>query len=378
MRVGKGTHAVASVAACVALLASPVAAGRHVTKLATPATSTAHISFQPAPTIAFPTAQDGWVVDGTLLLHTANAGRVWHPVPQGSGVVESVVFPTPQRGWVLTTQGLYGTVNGGIGWTRLRAAPSSLVEVGLTRQGRGWGITRAGVLWTARNNTTWTKGTLPAPVASACFFNQRVGVAATLEKPGSTVWLTTNGGVTWKIRSPAASLYLQWSGQAPTVQQVQCAGRSTLWMLTDLSGYAGGQTHAVFRSPNLGTHWAEAGWSPKQPGEVFLPGPSGEQLQALGTSRAYLVTTCGACVVDGSAGTTSVDVTTTGGRTWSSVQLPGVGTGLAEIASPTRSWGWVLGTWAVGAGQARVRLFHSVDGGRKWHQMPIDLESRHR
>lgn len=330
-----------------------------------------------AVAVAFPSPQDGWLGAGHVVLRTTSGGLTWYPVPTpGSGQVQQLSFATGARGWLLTSSGLYATVDGGARWLRLKAAPRSLVAIGRTAPGAGWGVTRSGGLWTtADGGRSWSRRPVPGRVVSACFFNGRVGVAATAEVPGQSLWLTTDGGARWANRSVPPAQYRQWGSDWPKPggwpQQLGCGGRRTIWDLTRFTGYAGGFAHAVFRSANLGRTWMATGFSPEEPDGPTLPGPTAVELAAVGANRAYLVSACGAC---NGPGTTGVVVTNDGGASWREATVPGVGpTGTAALAVATRSRAWLFGVWGTQDHGATVRLYVTNDAGSTWLETSIEV-----
>ncbi len=144
----------------------------------------------------------------TALLVTEDGGETWTaaPGPRADGWT-AAAFLDPKNGVLVGRRGLQGTFGNGR-LLPLRGAPSlrTLQAVTLHPNGRGWLAGDGGLLRTTEDaGVSWPEPPTPLPESARDWHDLR-SVAAlgphvwTAGSPGSVVWHSPDGGVTWQAQ----------------------------------------------------------------------------------------------------------------------------------------------------------------------------------
>lgn len=223
------------------------------------------------------------------ILTTTTAGTSWRPVATLAGQrLLAVSFVDPRRGWVLAlpepTAGtgasppleLWRTSDGGRRWARVSTirhpylGHASFLHFASPTDGRlvVGGFPTAPVLRTTDGGRTWhTVGRLQVPPASWSGFtfldtrtawraqsvvaSQQLGHRAHM---GLRLWLTTDGGATWRAVVDAPATYQAQFG-------VSFASAADGWMLLrDQRTRRGPATHLLLHTINGGRTWRGSAW----------------------------------------------------------------------------------------------------------------------
>jgi photosystem II stability/assembly factor-like uncharacterized protein len=317
--------------------------------------------------VAFASDTHGWAAGTHAIIATTDAGRTWTQQYRGPADVRSLDFTDEHDGWAVAADTLLRTTDGGATWSPA-GEPSGLllVSIDFVSGTRGWGVAQAGVgsapnptgtvVQTTDGGESWsTLG--PRAVDSICAAGGRTLFAGA----GSRVLRSTDDGANWTTLFDATTSRHTW--MEPTVQ---CAGRSSIWVLFLSDSAAGSQGYAAYTSSDSGASWRPvvvapllAGADPAFRGVVRLdayPGP----FDAVSANDAVFLGQCPACDPQHVMMLRTRD----GGASWLRHVINGfVPTGLA-FADAQHGW---MTTRLSGYPERLSAILATTDGGRSWH-----------
>jgi photosystem II stability/assembly factor-like uncharacterized protein len=292
-----------------------------------------------------PAASDGQ----PLLFRTRDGGASWQrlPLPGIPGPGSAISFIDAQHGWLLadvnaamsqSSASIFRTSDGGSSWTRI-----AHVDYG----GRSQGLTADG----DKDNLAFSSASDGWLTASSAAGN-------------AIIWVTGDGGVTWKQQSLPAPPGVYVSGNAmpgaprffgprqgvlpveinlmplPTNSSQSVPAQGYPRVLYAYVSNDGGQSWTTVRLPATGNAEQPLSWQFLDPQNWWIA--SGAQLF----------------------------VTADGGRSWSQRLLALGGQSLLALGFVSKQAGWaVAGTWAPESGRATgSTLLRTSDGGAHWVQ----------
>jgi photosystem II stability/assembly factor-like uncharacterized protein len=280
---------------------------------------------------------------------TTNAGQTWQVIPAAAGAdtFESATLIDGQRGWAVNHQGhVFVTHSSGATWSKISELKDFTCanQIEFLNEKDGW-IRECLSIWRTRDGgITWRK-TLSTVTPGV--LGQPTGVfpvnADSLVSSGSggQVYLTKDGGETWRIETPLA-------GDNIDFNDVWFADQNHGW----LAGYqvlvAGESLRALLlETTDGGESWKELAVDADiRPSSVCFVGDQGW----LAGSRR---------IVDGeSVKLVGVLLSTKdGGRHWNPVQFGPEEPFFTDVRFTDERHGWIAG---------RDSLYRTEDGGKTW------------
>ncbi len=243
--------------------------------------------------LSFPTATDGWLVDGSYsgpstLLHTTDGGQMWQPVYLSGTVTPTLGFSflTAQQGYGLGLPGDAGavlvTTDGGESWHTMGNLPRQLEaryagnvsssSISFPTATDGYAIGSNGVVYhTTNGGRSFTQVNLPAIPGgydTVYFANQNVGFAMSEFYPNRTE-VTTDGGRHWTL-SNARSLAdaqdaLAQENLAPTLHTL-IGAESANWVGAhdNVAWLVGQNGQSIFVTQDGGAQWTNENFTTSQ------------------------------------------------------------------------------------------------------------------
>lgn len=260
---------------------------------ATIATSIA-AGLNPTPALDFLDAQQGW-----LVLSVPSAGRAASPPPAPSLV--------------------YRTKDGGLSWGLVSSAGPRCPAAVFISASRGFSACGSqfggdGQLWsTTDGGGTWSTAHSPASspqdqVAQPVFFDSSHGATAVYQNGGYAIFITSDGGATWRQTAVATSGSTFVSGGfEPYAANPGFEDAGDFWLFATQPGWAKGgvETDWLYHSGDGGATWqlVQRDTPASSPSNISFPDPQhGFVLQSDPT------------------GATEILVTSDGGHTWATLK----------------------------------------------------------
>jgi photosystem II stability/assembly factor-like uncharacterized protein len=274
-----------------------------------------------------------WAIRDNTMLCTKDGGNSWQKVTGVPATVQftSVFFVTPQLGWAVGYRGaIFHTEDGGGTWTTQNSGiRDSLLSVAFPTPRSGWIVGADGtILHTADGGKTWTRQSIDTDesLTSVEFVTDKLGWIATASAVGGAIFLTEDGGSTWKDprKRKDKELNPYFSLESITFATTQL-------------GWAVGDRGTILHTTDGGRRWRKqnSGTTSDLRAVVFADTLSG---WAVGTRGTILHTG-------------------DGGSTWT-VQHSGTEDFLKSVMFLSDQSGWVGGDLGT--------ILHTEDGGRNW------------
>lgn len=169
---------------------------------------------EPLGRVFFLDTLEGWVVGNAgMAARTLDGGKTWRRIELSTTAsLNTVFFVNSKCGWIGGSNSLMmRTVDGGKTWTASYSVPGpACTDLYFLNESTGWAaMSDGGVRRTKDGGITWESAALAPGTAptSIQFFDKLHGIAS-----GSTVWTTSDGGVTWARVTPDESSI--WGGRA--------------------------------------------------------------------------------------------------------------------------------------------------------------------
>ena len=274
----------------------------------------------PVSAISFPTAGVGYGLGTSLnpraVLRTTDGGQTWRAVgslPSSGGTVMTLSFSTAQQGWATSANGvLWHTLDGGHTWTR---APMTQISGTANPQG----LVAAIAFATPNDGCLQAQGH-PSTVGGYLY---------------GAFWGTTDGGARWSLVTP------NWP------QSMARATRAGVWACTAQLA-APAATGSILGAQDLGATLRVSAGSLRGNSAWLLGVPPN-------SGAAYLYTTADA------------------GQTWTRYEATSTNPAIGGsrpfhiFSFVSARQGWLLSAPGV--------LFHTVDGGAAWRQLPSTVRT---
>lgn len=243
--------------------------------------------------LSFPSATDGWLVDGgfagpSTLLHTTDGGQTWRPVyvTGHATPTEGISFVDATLGYGLGLPGDSGavliTANSGHTWTQVGNLPLQL-------QGRDYGNVSPSpisfptptdgfvadsdgqVYHTQNGGKSFAQVDLPQVMGgydTVYFANKNIGFAMSQFYPNRTE-VTTDGGVQWKMFSAinlaTAQDALAQQNVAPTLHTlIDAEAGNWVGSFGDIAWILGQNGQSYFQTTDGGREWTNYNFAPSQ------------------------------------------------------------------------------------------------------------------
>jgi photosystem II stability/assembly factor-like uncharacterized protein len=280
---------------------------------------------------------------------TSDGGKSWKVVPAASfgDPVACAFMLNHNLGWAVSHTGhIFKTESGGENWTKLSEIKDTITanQIHFVNEQDGWLLESLSVWRTQDSGATWRKTfSTTTPGVSGQPSGMFVINTNTVVVSGSNgqVYLTQDGGETWKIKTPV-------SGNRIDFSDVWFVNEKRGWV-TGVQIIVGGESYRplLLETTDGGNTWKEAAvginiW----PSSVCFVGDEG---WLAGVQRI---------VIDGSVDMPGVLLTTKdGGKHWVPVQLASDSPALTYIRFADKTHGWLVGG---------DRLFRTEDGGNTW------------
>lgn len=310
---------------------------------------------------SFPTSSVGWIlftpealheaggdsVCNSMLRTTADGARSFRPVRTPAEPFTAVVASSAQDVWLIGRRS-YVSENGGRRW-RSVGLPSDVDE--LVLDGRvamviatscDRGQCSQVLLRSIDGGQTWQHQALARDTSDALAARGRLVVVIT----GTRLLVSDDRGRGFVSQHSACK-----SVERPLIA---IGPDRTIWELCAGQPSAGSQEKLVFRSGDLGRHWAIAStWTSQSPPSPLDVGYAGS-LAAPGDATLVLTQARGGLLVSDD-----------GGHRWTTA-IPDINDadpapGWLSFPTPTRGYAWIY----------EDHIFSTSDGGRTWHQVPI-------
>jgi photosystem II stability/assembly factor-like uncharacterized protein len=400
--------------------------------------------------VSFVDDQHGWLgTDDGHVLRTTNGGLTWTTSRLEKDFVQfQVDFVDGLHGWAQGDDGkLWHTSNGGASWTLVHLFAGSAIElmgVDFTSSSHGWAYlfseptnastilstSDGGRVWhTVRRINQQMVADLHATSSSTACFVSDVGSpnAPLLAESGETsLWRTTNGGVTWSSQR-VGSMVEPWavggfgasycavgqgivsssdegpwlaasSGQNYTLQDGVAVSGSDLWAVDQAGAVLHSSDGGRWTEQSDPKRWslslsgvsfpdADDGWVVGGGAEPFFgPGvilhtsdggtswtPQSSVLGSLLAGVDFTDDTTGWAISQepfgfGAGANTAVEHTTDGGAHWVAQYVPN-NPGLTSASFISDTTGWVGGDYQVQSGNTSVDvplIAKTTDGGSTW------------
>lgn len=309
--------------------------------------------------VDFVSAEVGWAAGAGGVFATRDGGATWklvHP-SRPAATTGEVDLLDAKTGFALLPDGLIKTTDAGNHWSSPVTPEPQLSHVDFTTPTKGWAIGRkhgngANTLFRTDDGGRTYEEVL-TPAESVCFGSQSVGWVASRAR----VLRTTDGGANWtpSFVNPFSSGGTSWLSPA-----LYCAGQDVAWLVLAGGDNAGMQTYAAYRTTDGGGHWRPMLQSLMQGPNLGVQQAFGERagpLSVLDAMDAYVVTTCPICHSNGSS---AIQVTHDGGKTWTGIDdIAAAGSEATSVDFVDREHGWL----ATANG-----IFATSDGGTTWRQ----------
>jgi photosystem II stability/assembly factor-like uncharacterized protein len=211
----------------------------------------------PLAAIEFVSARHGWAVGAGRILATSDGGQTWLTQYHGPARLDQVDFVDAKHGWAVGMGGLLATTDGGATWTALPEPCPVIRSVHFATPSLGYAVAGGSdvridggvpapvadgqLLVTTDGGRSWQPAPgAPARAQTACFSSPADGFLGT---PGR-IWRSTDGGLRWSLSfaEPAQPGYARH--QPGDTAVLECAGRSTAWVL--FLGFGAALSHAPY------------------------------------------------------------------------------------------------------------------------------------
>ena len=390
-----------------------IATSREVGAATIPASSPVSVSFLPSG--------EGWILSrylckvGTCVKveKTLNEGRSWASIPLPAllqrlvdrtvsdyfpFVQLSIYFTNANDGWiygsaqpgtsstgnyVTPVTELWSTHDGGRSWTSLRAGSLgmkfNILSVSASRgqvYAIGWLTDQTFGLWRSSIKTdSWQRVSTPALDAAA----GGTSMEGALIFKGANGWLMVGNdrGVTGSARLSNTSRWVKWTAPCESVggdfNAPAATSATTLVDVCTIGGYGGYVPPGALHNLKLGSTWIftshDGGLTFKPTSRIVVDNSSQilNQLPGLPASPAPGVVLVAESASIGQTLSEHLDLTSNGGKTWTSVYAtsPSSLAGTIQFVTFASS---NLGSAVVQTTPTTSVLVVSTDGGRTWHK----------
>jgi len=293
------------------------------------------------------------VLDNTRELRlTADGAQTWQVVPPAAvaDAFECATMIDARRGWALNHQGqVFSTDSGGVTWSRISELHEFTCadQIEFVNEKEGW-IRECLSLWRTRDGgVTWQKmlstvtpGVVGQPTGMFLIDANTVVVSGS----GGQVYLTKDGGETWRIQA-------LFGGDGIDYSDVWFADQKHGW-ITGTQVFIAGESvrPLLFETIDGGESWKQLSVDTDiLPSSVCFVGNEG---WLAGSQR----------IVNGNSIRLEGMLlhTTDGGNSWERVQLGPGEPFLTEVRFADKEHGWVVG---------RDTLFRTEDSGKTWKRV---------
>ena len=214
--------------------------------------------------------------NNSLFYVSGNGGINWEEQSTVPGQIVALDFINATDGYALSEPGsggaigaLYATMDGGRSWKL--ASNGEFFAINFTSPTDGIALVSSNPLGTARVVSTTDGGLTWRPLSGQTFpsvnggilsfTSPQVGWMATASEPGAgsetkSLYETTNGGITWTIRSSTAIPSSSTSGSPPNTGLPMGGYLSSLKFTSATTGYMGLDRGAVLRTTDSGLKWS--------------------------------------------------------------------------------------------------------------------------
>jgi photosystem II stability/assembly factor-like uncharacterized protein len=211
--------------------------------------------------VTFATAQHGWLSDGTTLLHTTDGSVDWTTVFTAETPIIALDFVSSGQGWSLRNGRLWQTDDAGTTWQPLTTPIDGTIEqIDRVDLRHGWigGLDQS--LWATDNGgQTWTQRPVPCDltpdIGAVRLVNQATGLVwqpmhlsftsptegfivcenlPTTASQDNLFYRTTDGGQTWRLRSPEGSASVPYN----VLADIHAVDYHHVWVIQAVPGYA--------------------------------------------------------------------------------------------------------------------------------------------
>ena len=213
--------------------------------------------------------------NNSLFYVSSNGGINWEERATVPGQIYALDFVNASDGYALSEPGsggaigaLYATINGGRSWKM--ASDGGFFAMNFTSSSAGLALVSSNPLGIARIVSTTDGGLTWRPLSGQTFpsvnggilsfTSPQVGWMATASQPSAgselkSLYETTNGGITWTIRSSTAIPSSSSSGNPPSTGLPMGGYLSSLKFTSSTTGYIGLDRGAVLRTTDSGLKW---------------------------------------------------------------------------------------------------------------------------
>ncbi|MFD2247543.1 YCF48-related protein [Pontibacter ruber] len=333
--------------------------------------------------ITFVTAQSGFIVDGSNLIQTNDAGATWQ-IQQSISSGNEIRFKD-NLGFIVGDFGtVYKSTNAGESWQKLTTGiTESLNSVHVLHTDTIYTTSNKSLFKSTDGGNSWSKVPIKPSsqnsydqynltINKSAFINSKVGHVAC---NNGYILKTTDGGVTWKVTESTNTIPSNFFTIHFVNSQIGFASKehNSILKTTD-----GGETWYVISDPNHAIYSffflsENIGFGTGEYGVIYKTTNSGGTWESIGFQKALYDGTSmfGIHFTDENTGYAAgmrgrIVKTTDGGKTWSDYAF--TYNNINDLQFPTTTTGYALGS----------ELYKTTDKGKNWATVNTGLdESTH-